>query len=99
MDRSAFLFHSRMSAALNVSDQPREVFEAVVLRPTSVNWLLPALRDLSADSRWREFMRGVYWLLMPAYAEAQFIDADRRCRVYTGTLRPTCAACSSARSR
>ena len=38
---------------------------------------------------WREYMRGIYWLKMPGYAETNFFGAKRPCRNSTGPARPT----------
>ena len=74
-----FLFHSRLSAALNLKlINAREVIDATLaaasrrrLPPSSVEGFVRQILG------WREFMRGVYWLLMPHYAERNSFNADR----------------------
>jgi len=73
-----YLFHSRLSFALNSKMlHPLEVIDAVV-----------AAWEKSADSieiqqiegfvrqvlGWREYMRGIYWALMPDLAEMNYFD-------------------------
>jgi len=74
-----FLFHSVLSPYLNLGLLgPREVCQAA----------LDAYRDDAAPLNavegflrqilgWREFVRGVYWLRMPGYADGNFFDAGR----------------------
>ena len=74
-----FLFHSRLSAALNVKlITAREVIDAALaaasLRQAPLSSVEGFVRQILG---WREFMRGVYWLLMPEYAKRNSFDADR----------------------
>jgi deoxyribodipyrimidine photolyase-related protein len=68
----AFLFHSRLSFAMNSKMlHPKEVIETVI-----THWRVHA--DIIEISQvegfvrqilgWREYMRGIYWMKMPAYA-------------------------------
>jgi deoxyribodipyrimidine photolyase-related protein len=43
---------------------------------------------------WREFVRGVYWLKMPGYAQANFLGAERRIPAFywTGDTQMNCLA-------
>lgn len=66
-----FLYHSRLSAALNLHLlDPRDAVDAAVaayrdgLAP--LNAVEGFVRQILG---WREFVRGVYWLHMPGYAE------------------------------
>ena len=74
-----FLFHSRLSAALNVKlISAREAIDAVLAAARQRQLLLSSVEGFVRQILgWREFMRGVYWLLMPHYAERNSFDADR----------------------
>lgn len=74
--RDEFMFHSTLSFALNVKLlHPLEVIRAAenawVLNPDkySINQVEGFIRQILG---WREYMRGIYWLHMPAYAEMNF---------------------------
>jgi deoxyribodipyrimidine photolyase-related protein len=70
------LFHSRLSGVLNLHLlRPREVVDAVLANPSDapLNAVEGFVRQVIG---WRELVRGVYWRLMPAYAEANALDAD-----------------------
>src|SRR5687768_1057559 len=74
-----FLSHSRLSAALNVKlISAREVIEAVLEahreRDLPLNSVEGFVRQVVG---WREFVRGIYWRLMPSYAERNALDAHR----------------------
>lgn len=70
------LFHSHLSAALNL----HMVFPAEVLAAALDNSVDVALNSLEGFVRqilgWREFVRGIYWSRMPAYADENALDAD-----------------------
>lgn len=74
-----WLYHSRLSAAMNLKlVDPREVIDAAeqVYRAGKV-----ALSDAEGFIRqilgWREYVRGVYWLKMPRYADLNALGADQ----------------------
>lgn len=72
----SFLFHSRLSAPLNIKLlNPRECVDAAV---AAFHAGLAPLNSVEGFVRqilgWREFVRGVYWLKMPAYAELNHFD-------------------------
>lgn len=74
-----FLSHSRLSAALNVKlISAREVIDAVLAaareRDLPLNSIEGFVRQIVG---WREFVRGLYWRLMPSYAERNALDAHR----------------------
>ncbi|MEO7337793.1 MAG: cryptochrome/photolyase family protein [Caldimonas sp.] len=74
-----FLHHSRLSAALNVKLlSPREVIDAVLddakARELPIASVEGFVRQILG---WREFMRGVYWRLMPGYASRNTFGATR----------------------
>ncbi|HEY8569620.1 cryptochrome/photolyase family protein, partial [Microbulbifer sp.] len=67
-----FLFHSRLSFAMNCKLlHPREVIDAVIhhwqqnQKSISINEVEGFVRQILG---WREYMRGVYWREMPGYA-------------------------------
>ncbi|MCX8098195.1 MAG: cryptochrome/photolyase family protein [Casimicrobiaceae bacterium] len=67
-----FLYHSLLSAALNLHLlDPREVIEAALAaHEAGACDLASAEGFIRQILGWREFMRGVYWLDMPALASA-----------------------------
>jgi deoxyribodipyrimidine photolyase-related protein len=78
--KSWSLFHSRLSFALNTKIlHPLEVIAAAVNAwekcPQRV-----AIQQVEGFVRqvlgWREYMRGVYWALMPGFAEMNFFEHD-----------------------
>jgi len=76
-----FLFHSRLSFALNSKMlSPREVVERVAReyheRPGEIQ-LAQAEGFIRQILGWREYMRGVYWKEMPAYATLNHLQNHR----------------------
>jgi deoxyribodipyrimidine photolyase-related protein len=73
-----WLYHSRLSAALNLKLlQPREVIaaaEAAYRRGAAP--LAAAEGFIRQILGWREYVRGVYWLLMPQYLERNALAAS-----------------------
>lgn len=72
-----FLYHSRLSAFLNVKIlDPREVIEAALAAyhagQAPLNSVEGFIRQIVG---WREFVRGVYWHLMPGYAGLNALGA------------------------
>ncbi|MBV9827472.1 MAG: cryptochrome/photolyase family protein [Alphaproteobacteria bacterium] len=70
------LFHSRLSAALNLHLlRPREMLDAAIANPAEapLNAVEGFVRQILG---WREFVRGVYWHLMPGYAEENALGAN-----------------------
>ena len=74
-----FLFHSRLSAAMNLKLlDPREV-----LRRAEAAWRSGTAPIESVEGfvrqvlGWREYVRGIYWLRMPEYLEENALGADR----------------------
>lgn len=72
------LWHSRLSAALNLKLlKPREVCEAAIAAYESGHAPLNAVEGFVRQILgWREFTRGVYWTLMPGYAERNDLGAE-----------------------
>ncbi len=76
-----YLYHSRLSFALNVKlISPLEVIKRVE-RAYFENQELYELNQIEGFIRqilgWREYMRGVYWSQMPSYANLNFFDNKR----------------------
>lgn len=74
-----FLFHSILSPYLNIGLlDPREVCEAAIEAWEENRAPLPAVEGFIRQILgWREFVRGIYWLHMPDYAEGNALHADR----------------------
>jgi deoxyribodipyrimidine photolyase-related protein len=99
-----FLFHSRLSFAMNSKMlSPKEVIEAV----TDLYYEDPDALDISQVEGfvrqilgWREYMRGIYWKEMPAYAEKNALDNHNPLPdfFWTGKTRMNCAKTSIGQS-
>ncbi len=75
-----FLFHSLLAPALNLGLlSPREVCRAA---ETAWRCAAAPLNAVEGFVRqilgWREYVRGVYWSLMPGYAQRNALQATRR---------------------
>lgn len=73
-----FLYHSRLSALLNLHLlNPRECIDAAVSaleeKRAPLNSVEGFVRQIIG---WREFIRGIYWLHMPEYAEMNALDCS-----------------------
>ncbi|RYY91891.1 MAG: cryptochrome/photolyase family protein, partial [Comamonadaceae bacterium] len=75
--REPWLYHAQLSAALNLKLlDPREV-----IARAEAAWRAGRVPLAAAEGfirqilGWREYVRGVYWLEMPAYAELNALDA------------------------
>lgn len=73
-----YLFHSRLSCVLNLHLlDPRDAIEAAIAAHDSgdapVNSVEGFVRQILG---WREYVRGIYWLKMPEYAQMNALDAD-----------------------
>ncbi|NJN47900.1 MAG: cryptochrome/photolyase family protein [Candidatus Competibacteraceae bacterium] len=73
------LFHSVLSPYLNIGLlNPREVCEAALYAYHAGSAPLQAVEGFIRQILgWREFIRGIYWLHMPDYAQSNFFKADR----------------------
>ncbi len=74
-----FLFHALISPCLNIGLlEPREVCEAALCAYGQDAAPLPAVEGFIRQILgWREYVRGLYWLKMPAYADSNFLQATR----------------------
>jgi deoxyribodipyrimidine photolyase-related protein len=69
-----FLYHSLISSSLNLKLlDPREVLAAVEQAPAPLAAREGFIRQILG---WREYVRGLYWLKMPQYAELNKLDAQ-----------------------
>ena len=75
-----FLFHSLLAPALNIGLlSPREVCWAAEAAWRSGDAPLNAVEGFVRQILgWREYVRGVYWTLMPEYAQRNALDATRK---------------------
>jgi deoxyribodipyrimidine photolyase-related protein len=78
-DGAPFLFHSLLAPALNLGLlSPREVCEAAETAWRSgrapINAVEGFVRQILG---WREYVRGIYWTLMPEYASGNALAAAR----------------------
>jgi deoxyribodipyrimidine photolyase-related protein len=75
-----FLFHALVSAAMNVGLLgAREVCEAAEAAWRAGDVPLNAAEGFIRQILgWREYVRGVYWLRMPGYAETNALEATRK---------------------
>jgi deoxyribodipyrimidine photolyase-related protein len=75
-----FLFHSILSPYLNIGLlSPREVCEAALSalfeEKAPLNAVEGFIRQILG---WREYLRGIYWMQMPSYAQTNFFEAKRQ---------------------
>jgi deoxyribodipyrimidine photolyase-related protein len=73
-----YLYHSRLSCVLNLHLlDPRDTIDAAVdayqTDAAPINAVEGFVRQILG---WREFIRGIYWLKMPGYAELNALDVD-----------------------
>jgi deoxyribodipyrimidine photolyase-related protein len=78
-----FLFHSRISFALNTKMiSPQRVIKKVI--ETYENQIFPevSLNQVEGFVRqilgWREYMRGIYWMEMPSYGEKNILENNNK---------------------
>jgi deoxyribodipyrimidine photolyase-related protein len=74
-----FLFHAVLSPYINIGLlSPREVCEAALVAYHQGSAPLSAVEGFVRQILgWREFVRGVYWMKMPDYAQTNFLNAER----------------------
>ena len=75
--RDAYLFHSRLSASMNLKLlDPREVIAAAEEAYREGRAPLASVEGFIRQILgWREFVRGIYWHFMPGYRELNVLDA------------------------
>ncbi len=74
----AWLYHAHVSSALNLKLlHPLEVIRAAEQAHTDGRAPLPAVEGFIRQVLgWREYVRGIYWLKMPAYGEMNALQAE-----------------------
>ena len=74
-----WLYHAHIAAAMNLKLlQPREVTAAAEAAYRAGRAPLPAVEGFIRQVLgWREYVRGIYWLKMPGYAEFNILGAQR----------------------
>ncbi|UCH39119.1 MAG: cryptochrome/photolyase family protein [Gammaproteobacteria bacterium] len=90
------LYHSRLSFALNSKMlHPMEAIDAAIARFETADGRI-SIAQIEGFVRqiigWREYVRAVYWLNMPEYAELNYLHAGRDLPVYfwDGATRMNC---------
>lgn len=75
----AFLYHSRLSAPLNLKLlSPGDCVEAAVIAYRNGSAPLNSVEGFVRQILgWREFIRGIYWREMPDYADLNFLEHGR----------------------
>ena len=90
------LYHARISFSMNIKMiSPQEVIEKAIQewekRPTEIeyNQLEGFVRQIIG---WREYMRGIYWLKMPEYADMNFFNNQEKLPdwFWTGKTKMNC---------
>ena len=91
-----WLYHAHLAAAMNLKLlDPREVIAAAEAAWRAGRVPLPAAEGFIRQILgWREYVRGIYWLKMPAYAELNALDAqqDLPAWFWTGDTPMACLA-------
>ncbi|MCU0415870.1 MAG: cryptochrome/photolyase family protein [Cytophagaceae bacterium] len=91
-----FLFHSRLSFALNIKlISPVEVVKSVEVayHKNPNKYPIAAIEGyIRQILGWREYMRGMYWALMPTYATENYFQHSRKLPEYfwTGNTKMQC---------
>lgn len=83
----SFMFHSLLATSINCGLlAPREVCDAALDAYRAGNVPLNAAEGFVRQILgWREYVRGLYWLMMPGYANNNTLDNDRRLPAYYWT--------------
>ncbi len=96
----AYLFHSRLSFAMNSKLlSPQEVIETVIgywrehQDEINISQVEGFVRQILG---WREYMRGMYWREMPAFAKANHLENNNKLPdfYWTGDTKMNCLKCS-----
>jgi deoxyribodipyrimidine photolyase-related protein len=73
----AYLYHSRLSAAMNVGLLHADEVVRAALRHADAVPLSSLEGFVRQIIGWREYVNGIYWLEMPAYREVNYFGFDR----------------------
>jgi deoxyribodipyrimidine photolyase-related protein len=91
-----YLFHSRISFAMNTKMiSPKEIIEAVLETyreqedDIDISQVEGFIRQILG---WREYMRGMYWMLMPDYKKENFLENKNKLPEFfwTGKTKMNC---------
>ena len=91
-----YLYHSRISFAMNSKIiSPKEVVNTVLetyrnqKEPIDISQVEGFIRQILG---WREYMRGMYWMLMPDYKKENFLDNKNKLPdfFWTGKTKMNC---------
>ncbi|WP_339662469.1 cryptochrome/photolyase family protein [uncultured Polaribacter sp.] len=91
-----YLFHSRISFAMNTKMiSPKEVIDTVLNtyryqeESIDISQVEGFIRQILG---WREYMRGMYWMLMPAYKKENFLNNKNKLPAFfwTGKTNMNC---------
>lgn len=96
VDGEDYLFHSRISSAMNIGLlDPMVVCEKVIAAHSKGMAPLNAVEGFVRQIiGWREFIRGIYWRFMPEYAERNSLGHDQALPdwYWTGKTQMRCLA-------
>ncbi len=96
----AYLYHSRLSFAMNSKLlSPQEVIESVIEHwrenkdEIDISQVEGFVRQILG---WREYMRGMYWMQMPDFAEVNHLENKNKLPdfYWTGKTKMNCLKCS-----
>lgn len=96
----AYLYHSRLSFAMNSKLlSPQEVIETVIdywrdhKEQIAISQVEGFVRQIIG---WREYMRGMYWMEMPAFAQVNHLKNHNKLPdfYWTGKTKMNCLKCS-----
>lgn len=91
-----YLFHSRISFAMNTKlISPKEIIETVLkvyrnkLNEIDISQVEGFIRQILG---WREYMRGMYWMLMPNYKNENYLKNGNKLPAFfwTGNTKMNC---------
>jgi len=93
---TVFLFHSKLSFAMNTKMiSPKEIIEKVLQtyreksNEIDISQVEGFIRQIIG---WREYIRGMYWMLMPSYKTENFLDNKTKLPEFfwTGNTKMNC---------
>ena len=93
---TVFLFHSKLSFAMNTKMiSPKEIIEKVLQtyreksEEIDISQVEGFIRQIIG---WREYMRGMYWMLMPTYKSENFLNNQTKLPdfFWTGNTKMNC---------
>lgn len=99
--RQTYLFHSRLSAALNLKLlDPREVIAAAEAEYRAGRAPLASVEGFIRQILgWREYVRGIYWRFMPGYLQSNALNATAPLPNFSGLATRRCVVCARSSGR